>query len=408
MAHARSARALDMVNFFVGDLQTGFGPFIAVYLTANKWTEGQIGVALSLGTISALIGQVPAGALVDALHNKRLAAMVGVVAISFSALLFALFPLVGPVYLAELLHGIASCVLTPSIAAVSLALVGHAALGERLGRNARFASIGNGIAAGVMGVIGSTVSPEAVFWLTTALGAPALIALAMIGRVEPAERPLKADPFDWHGLRDLVADRRVLAFGLCALLFHLSNAAMLPFAAASVTKTAGDLASMIVGACIVVPQIVVALMSPWVGARAETWGRRPLLVLGWAMLAVRGVLIALVPNAWLLIALQALSGVSGAVFGVMFPLISADITVNSGRFNLCMGVLGLAVFVGASLSTMMAGWTADHFGDTAAFMMLAAAGLAGALACRFVMPETRPSTQPAETSSVIKRRRPAS
>jgi predicted MFS family arabinose efflux permease len=57
---------------------------------------------------------------------------------------------------------------------------------------------------------------------------------------------------------------------------------------------------------------------------------------------------------------------------------------------------------------MMAGWTADHFGDMAAFMALAAAGLAGALACRFVMPETREAAEPVEAPCVLKRRRPAS
>ncbi len=397
MASARSLRALDFVNFFVADVQTGFGPFIAVYLTAFKWTQGEIGVALSLGTMAALIGQVPSGALVDAVTNKRVVAMVGVVAISASALLFALFPLLLPVYIAEVLHGVASCVLTPAISAISLALVGHAAFGERLGRNARFASVGNGIAAGIMGIIGSYVSPSAVFWLTAALGLPALAALAMIGRVEPVERSPRTDPFDWHGLRDLLADRRLIAFGGCALLFHLSNAAMLPLAAASITQSAGSMANLIVGTCIVGPQIVVGLMSPWVGNRAQRWGRRPLLVLGWGMLAVRGILMAVLPNAWLLIGVQALSGISGAVFGVIFPLISADLTVGSGRFNLCMGVLGLAVFVGASLSTTMAGWTADRFGDPVAFLALAAVGVLGTLMCRFIMPETRPvlSRQPA-------------
>ena len=390
MTPPRSLRALDFVNFFVADVQTGFGPFIAVYLTASKWTQGQIGVALSLGTIAALVGNVPAGAMVDAIPNKRVVAAVGVLAVSFSALLFALFPILLPVYLAELLHGVASCVLTPAIAAISLALVGHAALGERLGRNARFASVGNGIAAGIMGLIGSYVAPSAVFWLTAALGVPALIALTMIGRVKAVEQSVTADPFDWRALRDLVTDRRVLAFGVCALLFHLSNAAMLPLAAASITQSAGYLASAIVGACIVLPQIVVALISPWVGARAQRGGRRSLLVLGWGMLAVRGLLMAVLPNPFLLVSVQALSGISGAVFGVMLPLISADLTIHSGRLNLCMGVIGLAVFVGASLSTTLAGWTADRFGDPVAFLALAAAGLAGTLMCRFVMPETRP------------------
>ncbi len=390
MASARSLRALDLVTFFVADVQTGFGPFIAVYLTANKWTQGEVGTALSLGTVAALIGQVPTGAVVDAMRNKRVAAMVGVLAVSASALLFALFPVLLPVYVAELLHGVASCVLTPAIAAVSLALVGHAALGERLGRNARFASIGNGLAAGVMGLIGTYVAPSAVFWLTAVLGIPAMIALTQVGGADRVGRSIKTGPFDWRGLRDLLRDQRVLAFGLCVFLFHLSNAAMLPIAAASITKSLGGLADVIVGACIVVPQIVVALLSPWVGRQAARMGRRPMLVLGWGTLALRGALMAIAPDPWFVTAVQALSGISGAVFGVLFPLISDDLTTHNGRFNLCMGVLGLNVFIGAAVSTAAAGWMADRLGDATTFLGLAAIGLAGTLACRFLVPETRP------------------
>ncbi len=390
MALARSLRALDFVTFFVADVQTGFGPFIAVYLTANKWTQGEIGAALSVGTIAALVGQVPTGAIVDAMHNKRVAAMVGVLAVSASALLFALFPIPLPVYVAELLHGFASCILTPAIAAVSLALVGHAALGERLGRNARFASIGNGLAAGVMGLIGTYVAPSAVFWLTAVLGIPAMVALTQVEGGQRVKRNVASGPFDWRGLRDLLNDRGVLTFGFCVLLFHISNAAMLPLAAASITKSLGALADTVVGACIVLPQIVVALLSPWVGRRAARFGRRPMLILGWGMLAVRGTLMAIAPDPWFVTAVQALSGISGAVFGVLFSLISDDLTLHSGRFNLCMGVLGLNVFVGAAVSTAAGGWAADEFGDSMAFLGLAAVGLLGTLACRFLMPETRP------------------
>ena len=71
---ARSLRALDWLNFFVANVQTGFGPFIASYLASHKWTQGEIGMALSVGTISAMVSQVPGGAAVDALRNKKAAA----------------------------------------------------------------------------------------------------------------------------------------------------------------------------------------------------------------------------------------------------------------------------------------------------------------------------------------------
>src|SRR5271166_1731141 len=218
MASPRSLRALDLLNFFIADVQTGFGPFISVYLTANKWTQVEIGYALSLGTITAMVSQIPAGAFVDAIQSKRLAAMVGICAIMASAALFALFPTTLPVYLAEILHGIASCILSPVIAAISLRLVGIAALGERLGRNARFASIGNGIAAAVMGAAGSYLSSASVFWLTAALGVPALVALHFIEPVGKRTRDTTTYRFGWASLRALFGSRTLLVFWLCALL----------------------------------------------------------------------------------------------------------------------------------------------------------------------------------------------
>ena len=384
-------RALDLVNFFLADVQTGFGPFIAVYLTEHKWTQAQIGLALSLGTIVALAGQVPAGMMVDAARNKRRMAGVGLVGVMAAALLLALWPAELPVLVAESLHAAASCIVTPAIAAISLHLVGHQALGERLGRNARFGSIGNGLAAGVMGVGGLYLSSRAVFWLTAGLCVPALLALAAIGRGSHARSQTTAPPFDREGLRKLFRDRRLLIFGICVLLFHLSNAAMLPLAGAAVTMRAGNFANLIIGACIVVPQAVVALASPRVGRHAADHGRRPMLLLGWLALPIRGVLLAVLPGPYLLVAAQAVSGISAAVFGVMLPLIAADLTRGTSHFNLCMGVLGLAVAGGAALSTGYAGWVADVVGMRAAFFSLAFAGFAGLLMVWAAMPDTTPA-----------------
>ncbi len=343
---ARGPQALDLLNFFVADVQTGFGPFVAVYLTAHKWTQVQIGFALTTGTIMALIAQIPAGALVDATPNKRAAASGALIGVIIAALLLALQPTQLPVIIAQILHAFASCVLTPAIAAISLHLVGYAALGERLGRNARYASIGNGLAAAVMGATGAWLSNRAVFLLTAALCVPALIALAGIGRGAHSRRQTTGRALDWPGLRALLTDRRLLIFGLCVALYHLSNAAMLPLAGAEVTMRAGSYANMIIAACILVPQGVVAMLSPWVGRASARVGRRPLMLLGWAALPARGLLLAVLPGPWLLVAGQSISGISAAVFGVMLPLLAADITRGSSHFNLCMGLLGLAMYAG--------------------------------------------------------------
>jgi len=282
-------------------------------------------------------------------------------------------------------------VLTPAIAAISLQLVGHATLGERLGRNAAFASIGNGLAAGVMGGVGTYLAGASVFWLTAMLGLPALVALWCIAPRARSYATWEKQPsgIDWRGLRSLFADRRLLIFGAGAALFHLSNAAMLPLAATQVTKQAGDYANLIIAGCIVVPQAVVAIASPWVGHRANLWGRRPILIAGWASLPVRGLLFALLPGPMWLIAGQSISGISAAVFGVMLPLIAADLTRDRGHFNLCLGAFGLCTAAGATLSTSLAGWIADSAGNSVAFLALAGAGLAGTLLLWGLMPETR-------------------
>ncbi|SIT68329.1 MULTISPECIES: MFS transporter [Burkholderiaceae] len=396
MPNARSLRALDGLNFFLANVQTGFGPFIASYLATHKWTQGEIGIALSVGTITAMVSQVPAGALIDATQNKRAAAMAAIVAIAICALLLAGSPTTIPVLAAEVFHGFASCMLTPALAALSLALVGRHALGDRLGRNARFASIGSAVAAGLMGLCGEYVSVRSVFWLTAALTLPAIIALYMIDPLhlgparaarELPQRPVPAPPRESIG--ELLRDRRMLTFAACIVLFHLSNAAMLNLAAGEVTAHMGDNVQLVIAACIIVPQFIVAWLSPWVGRSAQRWGRRPILLLGFAALPVRALLFAGVTTPSLLVPVQIFDGLSAAVFGVMLPLIAADVAGDKGRYNLCIGVFGLAAGIGATLSTALAGLVADHFGNGVSFIGLAVAGALAVLIVWLAMPETR-------------------
>lgn len=394
---SRSLRGLDWLNFFVANFQTGFGPFISVYLTGVGWTQGAIGTALSAGTVAAMVGQVPAGALVDFMRSKRAAAAAAIVAITASALLIALWPSFLLIAVAEILHAFASSVLGPAIAALSLALVGRAAFGERLGRNARYLAIGNAFAAGLMGTFGYYIGDRAIFLLTAALGIPALAALEMIRepdlarpKLPPTTAPM-AKSEGAGGLWRFLSDRRLLAYSACVSLFQVANAAMLPIAAGMVTKRAGSEASLVIAACIVAPQIVTAVISPWAGRAAEGWGRRPILLLGFGALPIRGLLFADITDPYLMILIQLLDGLSAAALGVLTPLIVADITDGSGHYTTCLGIVGLAIGGGATLSTTAAGLVADRFGSAATFLSLAAVGLCATLLVATVMPETRPA-----------------
>ena len=391
----RSLRGLDWFIFFVADVQTGFGPFVSVYLTTQRWTQIDIGLVLSAAGIVSLLGQMPGGALVDAARSERFVAGLAVAAICVSALSYAAFPIFPMVLSASVLHALASCVLGPAMAAISLGLVGHAAIGERLGRNARFASVGNGLAAAAMGASGYFLSARSVFIVTVLLLGPALLALRMIA-------PAEVDPERAHGaaprrpdtnpptkIRDLLHNRPLFIFAGCLLLFHLANSAMLPLMGSLVTMRSSQWATLLIAACIVVPQLVVAAFSPWVGKRAQVWGRRGLLLIGFAALPIRGILFALVTSSSLLVVVQLLDGVTAAVLAVMVPLIVADVTRGTGHFNLGQGIVGTSTGIGASLSATLAGYMSDRFGYGTAFAGLATVALIGLIAVWLLMPETR-------------------
>jgi MFS family permease len=395
----KSLRGLDWFIFFVADVQTGFGPFVSVYLTTQHWTQIDIGLVLSAAGFVSLVGQMPGGALVDAVRSERFVAGIAVVAICVSALSYAVLPIFPMVLAGSVLHALASCVLGPAMAAISLGLVGHAMIGERLGRNARFASIGNGLAAAAMGACGYLLSARAVFVVTVLLLVPALIALRSISGAEiDPERAHGAPPRrlpDKPPVRSgtLMHNRPLLIFAGCLVLFHLANAAMLPLMGSVVTMRSANWATVIIAACIVVPQLLVAALSPWIGRRAEIWGRRPLLLIGFAALPIRGLLFAVVTSPSVLLAVQLLDGVTAAVFAVMVPLVVADLTRGTGHFNLGQGILGTAIGIGAALSATLAGYVSDRFGSPSAFAALAVIAFAALTAAWFLMPETRPEQE---------------
>jgi MFS family permease len=393
----RSTRGLDWFVFFIADVQTGFGPFVAVHLTTQKWTQVDIGLVLTVASLVGLAGQMPGGALVDAARSERLVAAISVAAIAISALAFAIAPIFVVVLAAAVLHSAASCVLGPAIAAISLGLVGHDEIGARLGRNARFSSIGNGLAAAVMGACGYFLSIRAVFFITAALLVPALLMLRLIS-------PREIDPEQAHGgprerpggklapeILELMRKRPLVIFAVCLMLFHFANAAMLPLMGSVLTMRSSQWATAMIAASIVGPQLVVAIFSPWVGQKAQAWGRRPLILVAFAVLPLRGILFATVTNPYPLVMVQLLDGVAAAVFAVMVPLVIADATRGTGHFNLGQGIVGTMIGIGASVSPTYAGYLSDQFSSSIAFFGLAAVAMLGFVVAWALMPETRPA-----------------
>src|SRR3982075_4096272 len=119
-ASRQSLRGLDWFIFFLADVEAGFGPFVAVYLTTQKWTQVEIGLVLSIGGIVGLIGQMPGGAIIDAARRERLVAGFAVGAIGVAALGYAAWPIFPVIAAAATLQAMASCWRAPALARIHL------------------------------------------------------------------------------------------------------------------------------------------------------------------------------------------------------------------------------------------------------------------------------------------------
>ncbi len=386
--------AVHALNFFVAAMQTGFGPFVSVWLITQGWSLTEVGVALSIGTVAALCLQLPGGMLVDFVHHKRNITAAALVVLAISALMIAAAPSVHAVWLAQVLHALGSAIITPAIAALTLALCGNDTFSERLGGNARYASLGSVLAAGAFGLASTHVSEHSIFLITAALAVPSVVSLLAVkpGPCPPTPdshmaiaHPKDRDTAPWN----IYLDPSLHIFAVCIVLFHLSNAALLPLALGGLSQR-GEAAGFVVPAAIIVPQLLVALCSPWAGAAAASIGRRKVLLVGFLALPARALLFATDPGPEALDAIQVLDGVSATVLGLMLPLIAADLTQKTGHLNLAIGSLGLAAGLGATFSTTVAGWVADKMGAELAFLGLAVVGGLATLLLALTMPETRP------------------
>jgi MFS family permease len=393
-----SLRGLDGVNLLLAGALSGFGPYVAAFLAQQNWTQQNIGFVLTAGGFAGLLSQLPGGALLDAVRSKRVVVAVGAGMVATGALIIAIWPSFPLVLAALVLQGVTGGFLGLAITAISLGLVGHAALAERLGRNQRFASMGGVFAAGLMGFIAYFLSYRAIFIVAAALVLPLLFAL---GRIQPSDihfgRASCIPDHEGPGapprarLRSLWKTPGLLIFAGCVFLFQTANASMLPLAGETFAYSNAANSSLIVSALIMVPQIIVAIMAPWTGRRANMWGRRPLLLVGFAALPIRALVFACTTDPAILIAAQILDGVSGTMLGVLTALTVADLTSGSGRFNLAQGFVGTISGIGASLSTTLSGVVAGSFGRAAGFLGIAAVALVALLLLWLLMPETHPS-----------------
>jgi MFS family permease len=375
-------------------VQSGVGPFLAIYLAGYGWNEQRVGIALTVGGIAGILAQTPAGALVDRLHSKRALIAAGILALAAGALLIALAPGFWPVMSAQILIGGFSSIFIPAICAISLGIVGRQLFDRRQGRNQSFNSAGNVVAALSMGLLGYFLSNRSIFFFVALCTLPTQVALLNIRANEidyQRARGAMATGQDGQPVRAsaLLGDRPLVIFLVCAVMFHFANAAMLPLLGEMLAKGQGRSSMMFMSACVVTTQLTITVISSWSGRKAGAWGRKPLLLIAFGVLPVRAVLYTLTGNTFALVAIQLLDGVGVGIFGVVSVLVIADLTQGSGRFNLTLGAISTAVGIGAALSQTIAGAMVHHFNFDVGFLFLAAIAATAFGILYLFMPETR-------------------
>jgi len=345
----RSQSGLDWLNFFVADVETGFGPFIAIYLTVNGWEQGQVGLMLTAGSICGIASQLPGGALVDGVRSKRGIVASALLLIAAGALLLFFSHAFWLVLLAQVLHGLTAGLITPAKAAIGLGLVGHRALSKRLGRNHRFDSLGNAGTAGIMGLLGHFVAKRVSFLFAAVLCLPASWALTRIDGKEidyaRARAAKSDDPAEQTArYRDLLKNTQLLVFAGALILFQVANASAIPLVSERLGRNNEGESELLLSALVIIPQVITACLASWTARRADAWGRKPLVLVAMAALALRVLLFTAVPGPLWLLPLQALSGIDALVIGILTPLIIADLTAGSGRYNLARRGSESAIF----------------------------------------------------------------
>lgn len=404
----QSLYALDCLNFFLADVRGGVGPFLVTYLLAvHHWNPAEIGVVMSVMGIANLLADTPCGALVDSVKNKRLLIVVAALLMGVSCIFITIFPNYYCISGAQTVNGVVSALFAPALAAITLGVVGQQTFAIRIGRNEVFNHAGNVATALLAGIVGYLLGQQWIFYLVAIIAVASAVSVYFIRnddidylRSRGGALKITPDGVVALSIRALFADRKILIFAVAVTLFHFANAAMLPLAGQLLTQGHEIFASLNMSACIVAAQLIMIPVAFLSGKWGNKWGRKPVFLIGFAILPIRGFLYILSDNPFYIVCVQLLDGIGAGIFGVLSVVVVADLTQGTGRYNLVLGAIATAHSIGASLSNVVSGYIVNAWGFSTGFLFLAAVA---ALACAIfglMMPETK-RLQPISAPSLL-------
>jgi MFS family permease len=387
--------SLDTVNFLLADVRGALGPYLNVFLVTQDWSLASVGLVTTISGLVGLAAQTPIGAAIDATTAKRAVMVVALAVLAAGAGVIFAAPSFWPVLVANTVLAAVGDVFGPAVAALTLGLFAQREVAARMGRNAAFDHAGNVAIAFVAGVVGWLFGQRAVFLLVPFFAA---LAAGAVWSIPPGaidhRRARGATPDaatrEGSAWRTIVGCRPLVVFSACALLFHFANAPLLPLVGQKLALAEPALATAMMSFCIVAAQLVMLPIALVAGGRADQWGRKPILLLGFAILPMRAVLYTLSDASAWLIAVQLLDGVGAGIFGVLTPLVVADLMRGTGRYNLALGAVATVQGIGASASGLSIGLVVDRFGYGVGFLTAGGVAAVALLVLLAAMPETAP------------------
>jgi MFS family permease len=393
----QSLYALDCLNFFLADVRTGVGPFLVTYLLAvHHWNPAEIGVVMAVMGIANLLADTPCGALVDAVKKKRLLIVAAALLMGVSCTFITIFPNFYFINAAQIVNGVVSALFAPAIAAITLGIVGQQMLAIRIGRNEVFNHAGNVATALLAGIVGYLLGQQWIFYLVAIIAGASAVSVLFIRnddidylRSRGGALKITPDGVVALSIRALFADRKILIFAGAVTLFHFANAAMLPLAGQLLTRDHETFAPLNMSACIVAAQLVMIPVAFLSGKYGESWGRKPVFLIGFAILPIRGFLYILSHDPFYIVAVQLLDGIGAGIFGVLSVVVVADLTRGTGRYNLVLGAMATALSLGSSLSNVVSGYIVNAWGFNIGFLFLASVAALALTIFGLMMPETK-------------------
>ena len=355
--------SLDAINFLLADVRGALGPYLNVFLvTRQHWSLSEVGLVTTVGGLVGLALQTPAGALIDLTRAKRGFVVAALAVLATGATVIALWPTFWPVLIANSLVAVVGDIFGPAIAALTLGLVARKQLARRIGRNSAFDHAGNVVIAALAGLVGWALSQRAVFFLVPFFSVLAALAVLSIPAqaidhekargLDNKSTAAAESPSNW---RVLLECRPLLIFAGCAMLFHFANAPLLPLVGQKLASQHPMLATAMMSSCIIAAQMIMLPIALVVGYKADTWSRRPLFLVGFAILPIRAFLYTLSDDSAWLVAVQLMDGVGAGIYGALTPLVLADLMRGTGRYNVAQGAVATVQGIGASVSGLVAG-----------------------------------------------------